>query len=290
MMRRNSLIALIVVTSLLTGTCLSQVASGTPPFGSFGGGPFDTAHLGNLNVHFSIPVVHKAGRGMPFTYGLSYDTSVWYPVGVSGSQTWTPVTTWGWRGVTEAAAGYVTYTSGQTKCVDGGTWYWGTRYTGYAYHDPSGTVHHFNIAFSSCDGSPVTGGTSDGSGYTMTVTDFRTAIVYPSSGGSIAPPVQSSTGNGTVTDRNGNFFGSNVSGSTTFTDTLGTTVLTVSGSDTAASPMQYTYTSPASTPASVLAHYSNYTVKTNFGCGGIGEYGPSTMALISDVTLPDGSQ
>jgi RHS repeat-associated protein len=247
-------------------------------------------NLGNLNVHFSIPVLHKAGRGTSFAYDLSYDSSVWYPVGVSGSQTWTPVTTWGWRGITEAAAGYVTYTQGQTKCFDDtGGWYWGQRLGSYAYHDPSGTVHHFSISYNSCIGDPVTAAASDGSGYTMTA-EGVSAIVYPTSGGSISPPSQTPTGTGRVADRNGNFFTSSVAGNTTFTDTLGTTVLTVSGSGTPASPMQYTYTSPATTPASVVTHYSNYTVKTNFGCSGIGEYGPSTISLASDVTLPDGSQ
>ncbi|MGA7630598.1 MAG: hypothetical protein WCB11_07510, partial [Terriglobales bacterium] len=49
-----------------TGVLSGQVATGTPPFGSFGGGPFDTVNLGNLNVHFAIPVLNKAGRGLPF--------------------------------------------------------------------------------------------------------------------------------------------------------------------------------------------------------------------------------
>ena len=69
------LIALFII--LATGLASGQVATGTPAFGSYGGGPFDTVNLGNLNVHFSIPILHKAGRGMPFNYDLSYDSSVW---------------------------------------------------------------------------------------------------------------------------------------------------------------------------------------------------------------------
>src|SRR6266705_6043825 len=79
----------------------AQVTTGTPPFGSFGGGP-DVINLANLNSHITIPVLHKAGRGLNFTYDLSYESSVWYPVGASGSQTWQPVQNWGWRGQTEA--------------------------------------------------------------------------------------------------------------------------------------------------------------------------------------------
>jgi hypothetical protein len=80
----------LVTLIFAAATASSQVATGTPPFGSFGGGPFDTVNLGNLDVHFAVPIVHKAGRGMPFTYDPTYDSSVWYPSG----GTWTPVANW----------------------------------------------------------------------------------------------------------------------------------------------------------------------------------------------------
>jgi hypothetical protein len=111
-------------------------------------------------------------------------------------------------------------------------------------NDPKGTVHFFAISFNSCNGGPVVATTTHGSGYTMSA-DIDSAVVYPASGGKSEPPLQGPSGVGLVFDRNVNFFSSNVSGSTTFTDTLGTTVLTVSGSGTPTSPMQYTYTSPA---------------------------------------------
>src|SRR5580700_1831455 len=101
-----------LVVVLLAGVASAQVATGTPPFGSFGGGSFDTVNLGNLNVHFAIPVVHKAGRGMPFGYDLSYDGSVWVPVSSNGVTQWQPVYNWGWRGSTEAQAGYMSYSTG----------------------------------------------------------------------------------------------------------------------------------------------------------------------------------
>ena len=99
---------------IIMGTAMAsgQVASGTPAFGSFGGGPFDTVNLGNLNVHFVVPVLHKAGRGMPFAYDLSYDSSVWTPVKSNGVTQWQPATYWGWSGSYEAALGYVSQASG----------------------------------------------------------------------------------------------------------------------------------------------------------------------------------
>src|SRR5437879_10054315 len=96
---RVILLAALVLAS--AEVVLGQVQTGTPPFGSFGGGP-EVINLGNLNAHWTIPVIHKPGRGINFTYDLSYDTSVWYPVG----GTWQPVQNWGWRGQTEAATGY----------------------------------------------------------------------------------------------------------------------------------------------------------------------------------------
>src|SRR5437016_4144659 len=69
---------------------VTQVDTGTPPYQSFGGGP-DVINLGNLNVHYSIPVFSRAGRGTPFSYALAYDSSVWVPGSV-----WTPASsTWG---------------------------------------------------------------------------------------------------------------------------------------------------------------------------------------------------
>jgi len=78
----NRAIALPLTFGLLAAqVCFGQAPiRGTPPFGSFGGGGFDTFNPGRLNVHFVVPILNKAGRGMPFTYSLSYDSSVWYPL------------------------------------------------------------------------------------------------------------------------------------------------------------------------------------------------------------------
>ena len=86
------------------GESRSQATTGTPPFGSFGGGP-DVVNLSNLNAHLSIPILHKKGRMTDFGYNLAYDTSVWYP-SVSGSTTvWTAVANFGWTAETQAYKG-----------------------------------------------------------------------------------------------------------------------------------------------------------------------------------------
>ncbi len=96
----------------------AQVTTGTPPFGSFGGGP-DVIDLANLNSHIAIPVLHKAGRGTNFTYDLSYDTSVWYPVTSGSTTSWQPVFNFGWRGQTEAGTGYISYAMQGIPCFIG---------------------------------------------------------------------------------------------------------------------------------------------------------------------------
>jgi RHS repeat-associated protein len=94
---------------------------------------------------------------------------------------------------------------------------------------------------------------------------------------------------GSVTDTNGNSVVFNTSsGTTTFTDTLGMTALTVSGSGTPSSPVEYTY--PWwSGDVSVQVNYVAYTVQTNFGCSGITEYGPTQAYLVSTISMPDGT-
>ena len=77
---------MILLASVSSAKC--QVATGSYPYGSFENLGPDTVNLGNLNVHLGIPVLHKAGRGIPFNYDLSFDNSVWYPVTSNGTTFW----------------------------------------------------------------------------------------------------------------------------------------------------------------------------------------------------------
>jgi hypothetical protein len=89
-MRFIRLFLLTLACSLFASAAWGQVATGTPPYGSFSGGPFDTINNANLNVNFRIPVVNKAGRGIGFYYLLNYNSSVWSPVSSGGTTAWTP--------------------------------------------------------------------------------------------------------------------------------------------------------------------------------------------------------
>lgn len=268
-MRKTSARLFCISVGICLAHCFpafAQVTTGTPPFGSFGGGP-DMVNLANLNAHVDVPVLNKTGRGMPFSYNLSYDTSVWYPVGTSGSEVWTPVYNFGWRGQTEANTGYISSTSSTHICYYyvGRIEYVGgieNSWSNFVYHDAWGIPHPFagtavydtGSGNGGCPPARDTGFTStttDGSGYTITVpppAGGGTTTVTSRSGIMVTPPSGSGSGAATSTETNGNEITINSSGQ--FFDTLSSTtaVLTVAG--TAPSPTTFTYTTPTGSNAS----------------------------------------
>jgi RHS repeat-associated protein len=254
--------------------------------------------LANLNVHLDIPVVNKAGRGgMNFTYDLNYDSSVWYPVGASGSQVWTPVSNWGWRGVTEIETGYVSYSSVTTPwCLHAGEYY-GQQITdsNWVYHDQFGISHPFIGEVIITEGAPAycNGSTTnlhatsaDGSGAVLTTSGGNGVITY-TNGQVVTAPINTTAGAASMTDRNGNIISVNSSG--VFTDTLNVSALTAAGSGTAASPVTFTYKAPSGASPEYKMNYTAYNIKTNFGCTGITEYSASGVYLVSSISLPDGT-
>jgi hypothetical protein len=183
---------LIGILGCLTIPSTGQVATGAPAFGSFGGGPFDTVNLGNLNVHFSVPILHKAGRGLPFMYDLSYDSSIWTSVGSSGSGSWQPTPGWGWDSTWTGNGGYILHSSYVAQICDGSNGYPDGEevvYNSYVYHDAFGRSHAFNgglsIYSSGCTGTSVYSFTStatDGSGLTLSVTSPSSAYLTTTGG------------------------------------------------------------------------------------------------------------
>jgi len=84
-------------------------------------------------------------------------------------------------------------------------------------------------------------------------------------------------------DSNGNMISANGTGG--FIDTLGTTALTISGSN----PLLYTYKDTTGTNRSVQVNYTTKSVRTNFGCSGFAEYGPLNQDLITSIVFPNGT-
>jgi RHS repeat-associated protein len=285
---------LLILLSMFCVPTFGQVPTGTPPFGSFGGGP-DVINLANLNAHLTVPVQNKAGRGLPFYYDLTYDSSVWYPVTSGSTTTWTPVNYWGWNVQTAVTTGYVNYRTLQSYCRTG-TEITGTQvvFSAWSYNDQFGVTHNFigtsRIQTGTC-GNSITGMNAlatDGSGYTLTSGSGNGNVQITSRAGKVVnPPTLTGSGAGTVTDRNGNQISVNSSGQ--FTDTLGQSALAVSQSAPGPStPTTFTYTAPSGASANYTMRYTAFTVKTNFGCS-VSEYSASNVALVTEIDLPDQS-
>jgi RHS repeat-associated protein len=296
----------MIVLALTTSVTSAQVQTGAPPFGSFSGGP-EVINNANINAHWTFPFIHKAGRGIDFTYNLSYDTSVWYPVTSGSTKTWQGVGNWGWVAQTEATTG----TAGASETFGPSCGFQCNSYvdSNFTYTDVFGVTH----AFSGTYQYTRTGGqggcsvgfvqssfpsvATDGSGYTMQVSgppicnSWIVISVTSTSGGVVYAPENGIGGSGTKTDRNGNQITVNSSGQ--FFDTLSSTtpVLTVTGTGTASSPMKFTYTAPSGVSPYYQVNYTNYTVATNFGVSGINEYKSSAaVPLVTSIVLADGSQ
>ncbi len=241
-------------------------------------------------------MLHKAGRGTNFNYDLSYDSSVWYPVTSGGTTSRNPRSNWGWDAQAAVTTGYVTNALSVTKvCYTGRTPTGEVEYLGsWKYIDQFGTLHSFSgqttFSWGTCGStqSSINTTATDGSGYTLSATGNTVNSVTSRSGAVFLPPLNNQSGIGSATDRNGNQI--TVSGTGVFTDTLGTTALTVSGSGTPASPMTFTYTAPSGASASYTMKYTAYTVQTNFGCSGITEYSPTSNNLVSEIDLPDSTK
>jgi hypothetical protein len=225
MIRSSRVLSLFFISAFAIVQLYAQVPTGTPPFSSSAGGP-DVIDLANLNVHLDIPVLNKPGRGTNFTYDLSYDSSVWYPVGASGTKVWTPVTNWGWRGVTEVATGYISYTATTVSWCNGQGQQ--TTFSNWVYHDQFGISHPFNgsnyvqrgAANCNPQSTNIHAVSWDGSGATLTAIGQTGTITY-TNGKVVSAPINVTNGAGTATDRNGNQITVNASGQ--FFDTLSNT-------------------------------------------------------------------
>lgn len=292
---------------LAGSTCLAQPAIGTPQFGSFGGGP-DVVNLGNLNVHWDIPIRNKAGRGTNFTYDVTYDSSIWYPATSGSTKNWQPVANWGWQGLTQTGSIYATYnmsySSGTCGQYGQGSWQSWT-YTNLQYWDQGG-LHTFpqatgsyvsasNIPYcppsgANPPGGPWSAGASDGSGLTVYYSMAAGAMNVSfgtRQGTAVYPPIYVNSppsGGSSFLSVDGN--GNEISMSNgTWTDTLGVTAVAVVGS---APTTTLSFLNNSGSYSTYTANYSQKNIKTNFGCSGIGEYTASNIYLLSSLSLPDG--
>ena len=253
-LRRFSAIAIVIFA---VGQLRAQnPGTGSYPYARSDSFGFDSVNPGNLNVHFSIPVVSKQGRGLPFQYSLEFDSLIWTPVTSGSSKVWTPDPSFGLHGylLNDGYKGFLSYSNISRKCFDDpgnpGYWEWLPILSNFVYHDEFGVNHAFNYINNFCTGVITgDGSTSDGSGYY-----YDGANVRSSSNTSLNLPnyvngvINSATG--TIIDSNGNKVTNNQNG--TFTDTMGKTPLTIGGSGTPSSPRTFTYYTTTGTAPSLM--------------------------------------
>jgi len=287
----------LVLCLLVSSPLLAQVSTGTPNFGSFASTPAGTLNLGNLNLHLSIPIVQKKGRATDFNYSILYDSSVWYPTAANGVTTWQPVGNFGWTADSAPTLGFLTgamISKIRTTCVnDGGKTVpaFVLSIGNYVYTDKFGARHAFTgsaVDYGCGEYAGFSELAPDGSGYTLDTAADPIGTVYDRSGTVVASGYLvngSSSSNGSYVDSNGNKISvtSNV-----FTDTLGTTALTISGGASGA-PLVFSYPAPSGSNAQAKLTYKSYAVKTAFGCSSVpGEYSATTY-LVDQLALADGT-
>ncbi|MGC2163148.1 MAG: RHS repeat-associated core domain-containing protein [Silvibacterium sp.] len=289
-------LAVCFCTLALSGSGFAQ-ATGIYAFGPYDSPGFDTINRGNLNIHFSIPVFSKPGRGgSNFSYALTYDGLVWLPKSSSGASVWTPAPAWGWGDATNAEWGYVTYDYSLDSCTlpPHGIKEFYAVYSSYVYHDNKGNAHPipYGGVTDSCGNTAGPTGTgtytlTDNSGLVL-YRNSNSFVVFTKQGAEFSVPSyvdfngyqeQITPGVGTSTDTNGNEISASSSG--VFTDTMGKTALKVSGS--APNPVVYTYTDSNGNSQTVTVNYTEYTVQTDFGVSGITEFSQASTPLVSSI-------
>lgn len=290
----------------------AQVLAGIPPLNSMAGGP-DSLNLGNLNDHWDIPIINKPGRGENFTHDLTYDSSVWYPIDSNGTWMWEPVAGYGWGGLLQTPSTYIGYSvsTSQGTCGQYGQYQWQSwTYDNIFYRDPYGATHELggDVSYITATGTqacppsgtqpslPMTFPSNDGSGYSVTISSVGentiSMVVQNSAGTTVVAPVVANPpptqGGYTLTDRNGNEYQS-YNGSGQFTDSLGTTPLSISGTPPTNTTLNFT--NPSGQQSSYTVEYTEYTIKTAFACSGankVSEFTATGVYLPTSLELPDG--
>jgi RHS repeat-associated protein len=283
-MLRNGLLSLSLASATLP--LLAQVGTGMYPHGTFDNKGFDTIDVGDLNLHLTLPVLSKTGRGLPFAYSVSYDGSVWHPSGTA----WAHDANFGWTGLTIAnLTGYITYSTVQRRCFMETQYVYYYVENNWQFHDSSGKTHNFGGSVqdgtAGCATEPYEWiyTTTDGSGLTIDAT-FGDASITTVSGTGLGAPLNVNSGAGVMTDPNGNEVSVDSSGH--YMDTTGNVVLTAAGG--APNPLTFTYTDSNGHSQVITVNYRTYTIQTAFGCTW-SEYGPLSASLVDNITYPDGS-
>lgn len=262
-------------------------------------------NVNNGEIHMEFPLATHTQRGglLQLQERLVYDSRIWQIVNSGSSYSFQPTNVpnsqGGWRFIAGNETGGVS-TSESTQnfdCyVDGYSFVYAqdTDYF-FQYQDPSGAWHMFSAMTQQPYGSPynpetspcqgqnlpnppnqatASGNATDGSGYSISVTDYTSAVVYDASGNQVYP---------STIDRNGNYYSTDSNGN--LVDTIGRTPVlkTINGNQT-----YYDVLTSGGGRARYTVTTSTIPVQTGFGQQAVAEY-IGNISVISSVGLPDGS-
>ena len=288
---KNSLLAFLLLYGSLGTTLAQNIGGAGPQVGETSNGEVS---LDTLNVHLAIPIVSKAGIGVPVSVVMTYDSNVWYPV-VGGYAYWYPGNVSNPQQFWHAASPLGVLVVGQS--IGCGQMVQALPVLGFT--DASGSTHRLdspiNLSVGGADGNYCTGNVdhatvllTDGSGLTLNIQAGGGYSVVTSSGVTIQAPSLTSPASG-ATDADGNTISLASGSTTTLTDTLEVQGLSYNSWCSASGSQVFTYPTSTGT-ANVTVNCTNYTLQTNFGCANITEYGPNSgQYLPTTITVPDGT-
>lgn len=140
-MSRLSIVSWVLLVLIIESCTYAHAqATGIPPFSTVTGGP-DQINLAVLSIHYNFPVFSKTGRGLPFSYAVSWGNPVWSKAAVVGGSQWSV-----YLGGGSTPIGGVFYSESQRNCRDSaGDTQTYNIWTFSQFQDMQGTTHPFGL-------------------------------------------------------------------------------------------------------------------------------------------------
>jgi len=197
------LAVLLLATSCCSLAQTYDLAAGVLPFSTAAGGPYDRVDLATSDILVQIPVRNKVGK-IPFVFGLVGNSHAYFEdTSGNGSyyawftSNYGPSNEYGFwlQGVPLSAPVLSLWPawSFSTSFITCGSDQNDEEFNHFIITDILGTTHplasQVKIDHDGCDGSQATGITTDGSGYTLSVTlsgGLPSATVYDRSGNQLS--------------------------------------------------------------------------------------------------------
>jgi RHS repeat-associated protein len=273
----------------------AALAQGIQPFSTQAPGPFSTVDLASTYVLVSIPIRNKTGA-IPFQYSLIANSAP--NTGLAQYQTALAGQVMGSGGLLSATVG------AQVQFLSCFTVYSKSVLNNFVLIDTTGATHPFPpgdtviiSTHSGCSSGGFTAQTTDGSGYTITVSRTQNGASYATtvwdkSGNTIS---SSNNSNNMLNTPDGNSLSNSISFGTnytnyTYTDTLAQTVLTATiyNPHSVSTPDTYVYTDKNGGNQTYSVAYTSMHWKTNYGCG---DHDVSGLLFPTTITeTPTGQQ